>query len=232
MRSRDTKGRIVEAAFGLFAERGYHAVSVRDIAAAVGVKDASLYNHFPGKQAIFDAVLAAQLERTRAVFAEQGVMTAPVEDPAGYAGAFEETERRVLAGFRHFFADGDMVRLRRLLAASRYADAHAAEAFRFVFVEQPLAIQRAVFEHLMALGQFALDDAQALAREFYGPVFLLLLSDGSSLHMRSGHLRALRRKEARDERHRGVRVADRVHAPVRGMDRRGAGLRGRAGGAG
>ena len=54
----------------------------------------------PGKQAIFDAVLAAQLERTRAVFAEQGVMTAPVEDPAGYAGAFEETERRVLAGFR------------------------------------------------------------------------------------------------------------------------------------
>ena len=104
-------------------------------------------------------------------------MTAPVEDPAGYAGAFEETERRVLAGFRHFFADGDMVRLRRLLAASRYADAHAAEAFRFVFVEQPLAIQRAVFEHLMAIGQFALDDAQALAREFYGPVFLLLLSD-------------------------------------------------------
>ena len=177
MRSRDTKGRIVEAAFGLFAERGYHAVSVRDIAAAVGVKDASLYNHFPGKQAIFDAVLAAQLERTRAVFAEQGVMTAPVEDPAGYAGAFEETERRVLAGFRHFFADGDMVRLRRLLAASRYADAHAAEAFRFVFVEQPLAIQRAVFEHLMAVGQFALDDARALAREFYGPVFLLLLSD-------------------------------------------------------
>ena len=70
-----------------------------------------------------------------------------------------------------------MVRLRRLLAASRYADEQAAEAFRFVFVEQPLAIQRAVFEHLMAIGQFALDDAQALAREFYGPVFLLLLSD-------------------------------------------------------
>ncbi len=179
MRDRDTRARIIEAAFGLFAERGYHAVSVRDIAAAVGVKDASLYNHFAGKQAIFDAVLAAQLERTRAVFAEQGVMTAPVEDPAGYAGTFEETERRVLAGFRHFFADGDMVRLRRLLAASRYADEQAAEAFRFVFVEQPLAIQRAVFEHLMAVGQFALDDAAVLAREFYGPVFLLLLSDVS-----------------------------------------------------
>ena len=29
----------------------------------------------------------------------------------------------------------------------------------------------------MAVGQFATDDAAALAREFYGPVFLLLLSD-------------------------------------------------------
>ena len=29
---------------------------VRDIAAAVGIKDASLYNHFSGKQAIFDAM--------------------------------------------------------------------------------------------------------------------------------------------------------------------------------
>ena len=42
MREGNTKARIVEAAFGLFAEQGYHAVSVRDIAAAVGVKDASL----------------------------------------------------------------------------------------------------------------------------------------------------------------------------------------------
>ena len=40
MRGKDTKERIVEEAFALFASRGFHAVSVRDIAAAVGIKDA------------------------------------------------------------------------------------------------------------------------------------------------------------------------------------------------
>ncbi|WP_080798083.1 TetR/AcrR family transcriptional regulator [Arabiibacter massiliensis] len=170
----DTRERIVAAAFELFAERGYHAVSVRDIAAAVGVKDASLYNHFPGKQGIFDAVLAEQLERTRAAFADEGVMFEPTEDPSGYAGDIEEVERRVLAGFRRFFEDEDLVRLHRLLAMSRFADERAAAAYRFVFIERPQAIQRAVFERLMARGLFKLDDAAALARMFYGPVFLLL----------------------------------------------------------
>ena len=50
MRGKDTKERIVEEAFALFASRGFHAVSVRDIAAAVGIKDASLYNHFPASR--------------------------------------------------------------------------------------------------------------------------------------------------------------------------------------
>lgn len=174
MRGGDTRERIVAEAFALFAERGYHAVSVRDIAAAVGIKDASLYNHFAGKQALFDAVVTQEVERTREVFVGQGVMFAPTDDPAGYVGAVDETERRVLAGFRHFFDDEDMVRLHRLLATSRFQDERAAQAYRFVFIEQPMAIQRTVFEHLMALGQFTRDDATALAREFYGPVFLLL----------------------------------------------------------
>ncbi|RDB61247.1 TetR/AcrR family transcriptional regulator [Gordonibacter sp. 28C] len=178
-RASATRERIVAAAFALFAERGYHAVPVRDIAAAVGIKDASLYNHFPGKRAIFDAVVAEALARTRDVFESQGVMVEPTDDPTGYAGSFEETERRVLAGFRHFFADDEMIRLRRFLTMSQFDDGCAASAYRLVFIEQPTAIQRTVFEHLMACGRFALDDAQALAREFHGPVFLLLASGAS-----------------------------------------------------
>ncbi len=175
MRGRDTKDRIVTESFTLFAERGYHAVSVRDIAAAVGIKDASLYNHFPSKQAIFTAVLEGQLERMRTVFEQHGVMYAPTDDPQGYAGVFESTEQRVLAGYRFFFEDDDMIRLRRLLTVSQFHDEGAAEAFRTIFIERPCAIQRSIFEHLMALGDFNRDDAAALAREFHGPVLLLLL---------------------------------------------------------
>lgn len=171
-----TRERIVREAFALFSERGFHAVSVRDIAAAVGIKDASLYNHFPTKQAIFDAVLADQLARTREAFAAEGVMFEPSEDPTGYAGAYEETERRVLAGFRYFFEDERMVQLRRLLTISQFDDARALSAFREVFLDRPRQIQATVFAHLMEAGRFKRDDPRALALAFYGPVFLLMTS--------------------------------------------------------
>jgi AcrR family transcriptional regulator len=45
-----TRERIVSAAAELFHQQGVHATSMRQIAAHVGIKAASLYNHFPGKQ--------------------------------------------------------------------------------------------------------------------------------------------------------------------------------------
>lgn len=49
----DTKQRILEKSLELFSTKGYDAVSVGEIAKAVGIKAPSLYNHFPSKQAIF-----------------------------------------------------------------------------------------------------------------------------------------------------------------------------------
>jgi AcrR family transcriptional regulator len=53
----DTRERILDAAEALFAVQGLVGTPVRDIARAVGLTPASLYNHFDGKQAIYDAVL-------------------------------------------------------------------------------------------------------------------------------------------------------------------------------
>lgn len=47
-----TKEKILNAALTLFSEKGYNAVSVRHIAAEVGIKASSLYNHFENKQDI------------------------------------------------------------------------------------------------------------------------------------------------------------------------------------
>jgi AcrR family transcriptional regulator len=46
----DAKRRVFEAAIVLFGERGYHAVSVRDIAAVLGLKPMALYTHAASKQ--------------------------------------------------------------------------------------------------------------------------------------------------------------------------------------
>jgi AcrR family transcriptional regulator len=58
-----TRGRILLAGLGLFAEHGFHGTSIRDIAAEAAVQSASLYAHFPSKQAILaELVLAGHEE--------------------------------------------------------------------------------------------------------------------------------------------------------------------------
>ncbi|WP_125777747.1 TetR/AcrR family transcriptional regulator [Antribacter gilvus] len=48
---------ILDTAADLFAERGFHGVSVHDIGAAVGVSGPALYKHFSGKEDILGQCL-------------------------------------------------------------------------------------------------------------------------------------------------------------------------------
>lgn len=175
MGSKDTRERIVAEAFVLFAARGFHAVSVRDIASAVGIKDASLYNHFSGKQAIFDAIVAEALERARRTFGERRILFDVTDDVTPYEDMGPERLRQmVLPSLRYFFEDLFMVRLRRLLVISQFENEEAGRVYRLVFVEQPMALQRTIFEHLMATGEFARDDAAQMALEFQSVPFMLM----------------------------------------------------------
>jgi len=49
---------IMDAGYQLFIEQGYHATSMRQIARGAGLALGSIYNHFPGKEEIYKAILA------------------------------------------------------------------------------------------------------------------------------------------------------------------------------
>jgi AcrR family transcriptional regulator len=76
-RSRPTRGRILDAAERLFAQRGFHGVSIRDITGAAGVDVALANYHFGSKLGVLEAVFtrraedlnAERLERLDAVLA-------------------------------------------------------------------------------------------------------------------------------------------------------------------
>ena len=53
----ERKETILSAAQGLFASKGFHGVSVDEIARAVNVSPAILYRHFDSKQTLYNAVL-------------------------------------------------------------------------------------------------------------------------------------------------------------------------------
>ncbi|MDX2161000.1 MAG: TetR/AcrR family transcriptional regulator [bacterium] len=52
-----TRGRILDAALDVFADKGYHDASVDEIVVASGTSKGSVYFHFPNKQKLFLALL-------------------------------------------------------------------------------------------------------------------------------------------------------------------------------
>lgn len=58
----DTRNEVRREALRLFAERGYAAVSMRDIGEAVGVRQGAIYNHFASKQDLLADLMTGHME--------------------------------------------------------------------------------------------------------------------------------------------------------------------------
>jgi len=69
-RGEHTRERILDAAEALFADRGFEGTALRDVAARVGIRTPSLYNHFPSKEALYAAVLERVVEPVLALLSE------------------------------------------------------------------------------------------------------------------------------------------------------------------
>jgi AcrR family transcriptional regulator len=62
-RGEETQRRLLEVAQELFTEQGYDATGVAEICERAGVSKGAFYHHFPGKQALFLALLDRWLDR-------------------------------------------------------------------------------------------------------------------------------------------------------------------------
>ncbi len=60
---RSMRESILEAAVQLFAEYGYHAAPLRDIARISGIQAASIYHHYPSKQALLVEIMTTYMQR-------------------------------------------------------------------------------------------------------------------------------------------------------------------------
>jgi AcrR family transcriptional regulator len=80
-----TRDAILDVAERRFAERGFAAVPVREIAADAGLRNqASLYHHFRHKRALYEAVLTRGIEPILGLIAE----AASASGAGGYGEAF------------------------------------------------------------------------------------------------------------------------------------------------
>jgi TetR/AcrR family fatty acid metabolism transcriptional regulator len=96
-KSRATRERILDAAFGTFSKRGYRETAMDEIAVAAGTSKGGVYFHFPTKEAIYRELMRSTADRLaakveRAVAAER--------DPIARADAALRTVLGTFAGHR------------------------------------------------------------------------------------------------------------------------------------
>jgi AcrR family transcriptional regulator len=82
-----TDRRILDVATRLFYEQGYHATTMREVAAGVGIKAGSLYNHYPGKQELLFRIADGTM---RELLAGARVALDGLDDPRDRLRAFVE----------------------------------------------------------------------------------------------------------------------------------------------
>jgi AcrR family transcriptional regulator len=75
----ERRQRILDVATDAFAERGYHATSVGEIAATAGITKPVLYDHFDSKQGLFVELMEKARDELTARGAEAMSREAPVE---------------------------------------------------------------------------------------------------------------------------------------------------------
>jgi AcrR family transcriptional regulator len=85
--------RILEAAGHVFAEKSFDAATTEEIAERAGVSIGSVYQYFPNKDALFEAIADQYLARARAVF-ELHMTAAAIE-----GGTWEEVIDRAIDAF-------------------------------------------------------------------------------------------------------------------------------------
>lgn len=176
MKQEDTKHKIIENALELFALRGYDAVSVGDIAKSVGIKAPSLYNHFPSKQAIFDAIVE---DTARQYEADTGKINIHVQNAAQDISVFTGITEDVLFEklrqiFEYSLHNKTVSRFRRMMTIEQFRSPELAELYSERYVERLIAYHSGIFRALIATGEIADGDTEALAMMYVAPVLALI----------------------------------------------------------
>jgi AcrR family transcriptional regulator len=120
-RPKDRKDRIAQVAAELFCERGYHGVSLEEIAAVVGISAPAVYRHFDNKYAILVAatrgLIDASLAATDAdeIYAQLSALAAFAVTHRKTMGLYQWEWRYLTAQHRLEFGE-DIALLRRQVA--------------------------------------------------------------------------------------------------------------------
>ena len=169
-----TKRKILEEALTLFAEKGYGAVYVGDIAKAVGIKAPSLYKHYRSKQDIFDSCVEVFSERMEQVRNELRLPDTPRAEVSYQTVTTEKLTDFATALFLFYLKDEVAAKFRKMLMIERYHNPELNRLFEELFINGAIDHEEKIFSDLIDAQIIKEEEPHILALRFYSPIFYLL----------------------------------------------------------
>jgi len=157
---------ILDAALAVFAEKGFAATRLDDIAAKAGITKGTIYLYFDSKQALFEALarqsIGVQIDQVTAQLAQ-------------FPGSSSDLLRFVLGTMGNFAITSDRVVLPRLVLAEAANFPQLAEFWRREVVERGIALMSGIIQRGIARGEFRKIDLQHAARLCVAPLLVIVL---------------------------------------------------------
>ncbi len=168
-KKKSTKEEIFNVSIDLFSKKGFDAVSVREIAREVGIRESSIYNHYKSKGEIMDSIFQyfkKELMKMRPPEAKnlekRGKITPEI---------FIQRANLTL----NLFKDPKMEKIFRIISSEQFKDERARRIVLQYLINEPYSFSKRVLEIMVKEGVIVKVDPDIKAMEFQYPIFSLFL---------------------------------------------------------
>jgi len=162
-----TKERIFDVSLDLFSQKGFDAVSVREIAREVGIRESSIYNHYKSKEAILDAII----DYFKSELSQSGL---PEEEDAALMEQGPEVFFNVGASaYINQINTPQMEKIWRLVSIETYHNQKIRDFFKKELLEEPITVWEDVFQTMIEKNMIKPLNPRTLAYEYFSFIIFL-----------------------------------------------------------
>ncbi len=189
----NTREKIMGVALHMFSERGYEAVSIRDICGEVGIKESTLYYHFKNKKDILDSLVEKFRTHIDGLLTHVDEIT---EKPAEKKGKNIENQMVDSYMMDSYLFDPFCNLMLRLMMIEQFHNEEIRALYEKTLFTDPLEIQMNIFKKLAATGVFPEKDVEWIVKEYHSYMTMLTFK-----YLLNGELTEKRKKAYQKEVH-------------------------------
>lgn len=168
-----TRDKIMDVALHMFSERGYEAVSIRDICGEVGIKESTLYYHFKNKKDILDSLIAKFIAHIDSLLVHVDEITA--EPDKKKKKKSDEIGAQMMDSYMmdSYLFDPFCNLMLRLMMIEQFHNEEIRELYEKTLFTDPYEIQLNVFNRLAIVGTIPAEDVEWIVRETHAYMTML-----------------------------------------------------------